>query len=77
MANCDNKLIDRYVYKVASSWKRNQIDTVDAAKAAVRKETKSKQDKPLPSWYYEETTDGEEVVSDEEIKELLASLGGE
>ena len=77
LSNCGYKLIDRYVYKVASSWKRNQIDTVDAAKAAVRKETKSKQDKPLPSWYYEETTDGEEVVSDEEIKELLASLGGE
>lgn len=83
LQKCDNKLVATYVTKVATSWKRNKVDTLELAKEAVRNETTSfrknkKQDKPLPDWFYDDQEKQSQVeISDEEVKALLASIGGE
>lgn len=46
----------------------------DASNQSISK--RRKQDKPLPDWYYDQGEETSEVVSDEEIKELLSELGG-
>ena len=46
----------------------------DASNQSISK--RRKQDEPLPDWYYDQGEETSEVVSDEEIKELLSELGG-
>ena len=79
LARTDQSFPRSYVEKVASSWARLGIDTLEKAKAQAEKERSDKtyvpRQKTLPKWYGEVEDADVPEVDDQTIEQLQQRLG--